>query len=41
MPLRAAIQAGIESFTTAVRSGEPSTAMRDFLERKKPRKTMS
>jgi enoyl-CoA hydratase len=41
MPLRAAIQAGIESFTTAVRSGEPSTAMGDFLERKKPRKTMS
>jgi len=41
MPLRAAIQAGIESFTTAVRSGEPSAAMHDFLERKKARKTMS
>jgi enoyl-CoA hydratase len=41
MPLRAAIQAGIESFETAVRSGEPSAAMRDFLERQKARKTMS
>jgi enoyl-CoA hydratase len=41
MPLRAAIQAGIESFETAIRSGEPSAAMRDFLERQKARKTMS
>jgi len=41
LPLRAAIQAGIESFETAVRSGESSTAMRDFLERRKARKTMS
>ncbi len=41
MPLRAAIQAGVESFTTAVRSGEPSAAMRDFLDRQKLRKTMS
>ena len=41
MPLRAAIQAGIESFATAVRSGEPSAAMHDFLERKTARKTVS
>jgi enoyl-CoA hydratase/carnithine racemase len=41
MPLRAAIQAGIESFTTAIRSGEPSAAMRAFLERQKARKTKS
>jgi enoyl-CoA hydratase len=41
MPLRAAIQAGIESFETAIRSGESSAAMRDFLERQKARKTMS
>jgi len=41
MPLRAAIQAGIESFATAVRSGEPSAAMHDFLERQKARKTVS
>jgi len=41
LPLRAAIQAGIESFATAVRSGEPAAAMRDFFERKKARKTMS
>ncbi len=41
MPLRAAIQAGIESFEAAVRSGESAAAMRDFLERRKTRKTMS
>jgi enoyl-CoA hydratase/carnithine racemase len=41
MPLRAAIQAGIESFTTAIGSGEPSAAMRAFLERQKARKTKS
>jgi enoyl-CoA hydratase/carnithine racemase len=41
MPLRAAIQAGIESFTTAIRSGEPSVAMGAFLERQKARKTKS
>jgi len=41
MPLRAAIEAGIESFPTAVRSGEPAAAMRDFLERQKARKTVS
>ena len=41
MPLRAAIEAGIESFATAVRSGEPAAAMRDFLERQKARKTVS
>jgi enoyl-CoA hydratase/carnithine racemase len=39
MPLRAAIQAGIDSFTTAVRNGEPATAMRTFLERQKARKS--
>jgi enoyl-CoA hydratase/carnithine racemase len=38
MPLGAAIEAGIDSFTTAVRSGEPATAMRAFLEREKARK---
>jgi enoyl-CoA hydratase len=41
LPLRAAIQAGIASFETAVRSGEPAAAMRDFLEHRKARKTMS
>jgi enoyl-CoA hydratase/carnithine racemase len=41
MPLQAAIQAGIESFAIAVRSGEPSAAMHDFLERKTARKTVS
>jgi enoyl-CoA hydratase/carnithine racemase len=41
MPLRAAIQAGIESFVTAVGSGEPSAAMRDFLEHRRARKTIS
>ena len=41
MPLRAAIQAGIESFEAAVRSGESAAAMRNFLERRKARKTMS
>jgi enoyl-CoA hydratase len=40
MPLRAAIEAGIESFETAIRSGEPSIAMREFLQRQKARKTM-
>jgi hypothetical protein len=35
MPLRAAIQAGIDSFTTAVRNGEPAVRMRAFLEREK------
>jgi enoyl-CoA hydratase len=38
MPLKAAIQAGIDSFETAVRSGEPTAAMRSFLERHKARK---
>jgi enoyl-CoA hydratase len=38
MPLEAAIQAGIDSFETAVRSGEPTAAMRSFLERHKARK---
>ncbi len=41
LPLRAAIEAGIESFEAAVRSGESAAAMRDFLERRKARKTMS
>jgi enoyl-CoA hydratase/carnithine racemase len=41
LPLRAAVQAGIESFDAAVRSGESAAAMRDFLERRKARKTMS
>src|SRR5262252_2774106 len=41
MPLRAAIQAGIESFEAAVRSGEPAAAMGDFLERRKAHKTKS
>jgi len=41
MPLQAAVQAGIESFATAIQSGEPSLAMRDFLARQKTRKTMS
>jgi len=41
LPLSAAIQAGIESFATAVRSGEPSVAMRDFLDRQKLRKSKS
>jgi enoyl-CoA hydratase/carnithine racemase len=38
MPLRLAIEAGIDSFTAAVRSGEPATAMRTFLERQRARK---
>src|SRR5215813_2672110 len=33
LPVGAAIQAGIDSFTTAVRSGEPAAVMRAFLER--------
>jgi enoyl-CoA hydratase len=41
MPLRAAIQAGIASFATAIQSGEASAAMRDFLDRQKARKTTS
>jgi len=41
MPLRAAIQAGVESFATAIRSGEPSAAMHDFLDRQKLRETKS
>jgi len=41
LTLRAAIEAGIESFEAAVRSGESAAAMRDFLERRKARKTMS
>jgi enoyl-CoA hydratase/carnithine racemase len=41
LPLRAAIEAGIASFEAAVRSGKPAAAMRDFLERRKARKTMS
>ena len=41
LPLRAAIEAGIASFEAAVRGGEPAAAMRDFLERRKARKTMS
>ncbi len=41
LPPRAAIEAGIASFEAAVRSGEPAAAMRDFLERRKARKTMS
>jgi enoyl-CoA hydratase len=39
LPLREAIQAGIESFETAIRSGESSSAMHDFLKRQKARKT--
>jgi enoyl-CoA hydratase len=38
MPLRQAIQAGIDSFTAAVHGGEPATAMRSFLERQRARK---
>jgi enoyl-CoA hydratase/carnithine racemase len=38
MPLRAAIEAGIDSFTTAIRSGEPAIVMRAFLERERARK---
>jgi enoyl-CoA hydratase/carnithine racemase len=41
LPLRAAIEAGIESFEAAVRSGESAAAMRDFLERRKTRQMMS
>jgi enoyl-CoA hydratase/carnithine racemase len=39
MPLRAAIDAGIERFATAIQSGESSAAMRDFLDRQKARKS--
>jgi len=38
VPLRAAIDAGIDSFATAVRSGEPAAAMGKFLELQKARK---
>jgi enoyl-CoA hydratase len=38
MPVRPAIEAGIDSFIAAVRSGEPATAMRAFLERQRARK---
>jgi enoyl-CoA hydratase len=38
LPLRAAVQAGIDSFATAVRNGEPAVVMRAFLEREKARK---
>jgi enoyl-CoA hydratase/carnithine racemase len=41
MPLRAAIEAGVASFESAVQSGEPAAAMRDFLEHRKARKTIS
>jgi enoyl-CoA hydratase len=37
LPLRAAIEAGIDSFAEAVGSGEPAAAMRDFFARKKAR----
>jgi enoyl-CoA hydratase len=40
MPLKAAIQEGIASFETAVRSGEPTAAMRSFLERHRARKEL-
>jgi enoyl-CoA hydratase len=38
MPLGAAIEAGIDSFATAVRNGEPAVVMRAFLERERARK---
>jgi enoyl-CoA hydratase len=38
MPLRSAIEAGIDSFVTAVSNGEPAVAMRAFLERQSARK---
>ncbi|MFL5100643.1 MAG: enoyl-CoA hydratase [Xanthobacteraceae bacterium] len=38
MPLQAAIEAGIDSFMTAVRNGEPAVMMRAFLERQEARK---
>jgi enoyl-CoA hydratase len=41
MPLRQAVETGIESFQAAVRSGESSAAMRGFLARRKPPKTAS
>jgi enoyl-CoA hydratase len=41
LPLRQAIEAGIESFAAAVRSGESSAAMRDFLARQKARKAVT
>jgi enoyl-CoA hydratase len=39
MPLGAAIEAGIDSFANAIQGGEPSAAMRNFLERQKARKS--
>jgi enoyl-CoA hydratase/carnithine racemase len=38
LPVREAVQAGIDSFMTAVRNGEPAVVMRAFLEREKARK---
>src|SRR5262245_45647705 len=38
MPLRPAIEAGIDSFATAISNGEPAIAMRAFLERQSARK---
>ena len=38
MPLRGAIEAGIESFATAVQCGAASAAMQNFLDRQKARK---
>lgn len=41
LPVRAAIQAGIDSFARAVAGGEPATAMAAFLERRRQRKLVS
>jgi enoyl-CoA hydratase len=41
MPLRAAIEAGIDSFAAAVRSGEPASAMHKFLQQQKTRRITS
>lgn len=41
MSLRQAIETGIESFEAAVRSGESSIVMRDFIARQKTRKATS
>lgn len=38
LPLRAAIEAGVDSFTTAVRNGEPAAVMGSFLARQEARK---
>jgi enoyl-CoA hydratase len=40
LPLKVAIEAGIDSFAAAVQSGEPTAAMRDFLARRKAGKTI-